>query len=128
MGYSWPKCLSFGTFVVSLLCRHIEKKTIPHFVRHLGCKRFGYQTQRYFLQPLSTPIPAILWETGGLCMSSHINLRKLLFYHHLVSLDDSSVASKVARLATQAGYPGLVREYEQLCKQYKLPCACQTTV
>ena len=72
--------------------------------------------------PRSTPIPALLWETGGLTMVSRINKMKLLFYHHLMSLDCDAVASKVARNATQNGYPGLIREYIELCMQYNLPC------
>ena len=55
-------------------------------------------------------------------MLSRINKRKLMFYHHLMSLDGDAVASKVARIATQTGYPGLIREYIELCTQYNLPC------
>ena len=73
--------------------------------------------------PRSTPIPALLWETGGLTMACRVNLRKLTFYHHLMSLDGSAVASRVANLAMKAGYPGLMHEYKELCTQYNLPCA-----
>ena len=55
-------------------------------------------------------------------MLSRINKRKLMFYQHLMSLDGDAVASKVARIATQTGYPGLLREYIELCTQYNLPC------
>ena len=72
--------------------------------------------------PRSTPTPALLWETGGLTMLSRINKRKLMFYQHLMSLDGDAVASKVARIATQTGYPGLILEYIELCTQYNLPC------
>ena len=65
--------------------------------------------------PRSTPTPALLWETGGLTMLSRINKRKLMFYQHLMSLDGDAVASKVARIATQTGYPGLIRKYIELC-------------
>ena len=55
---------------------------------------------RYLLAtPRSTPIPALLWETGGLTMVSRINMRKLTFYHHLMSLDGSALASRVAIIA-----------------------------
>ena len=60
-------------------------------------------------------------------MHSRINLRKLTFYHHLLSLDDSTVASRVASQATRADYPGLMREYNQLCEDYSLPCARQVS-
>ena len=83
---------------------------------------------RYLLStPRSTPTPALLWETGGLSMQSRINLRKLTFYHHLLSLDDNTVASRVASQATRADYPGLMREYKQLCEDYSLPCARQVS-
>ena len=73
--------------------------------------------------PRSTPTPALLWETGGLSMACRIELRKLTFYHHLLSLDGSAIASKVADIATHAGYPGLMQEYMELCGKYNLPCA-----
>ena len=83
---------------------------------------------RYLLAtPRSTPIPALLWETGGLTMLSRINMRKLTFYHHLMSLDGSTVASRVAHVAMKAGYPGLMREYKELSSQYNLPCARNTS-
>ena len=43
--------------------------------------------------PRSTPTPALLWETGSLTMLDRINTRKLMFYHHVMSLDTSAVAS-----------------------------------
>ena len=54
-------------------------------------------------------------------------MRKLTFYHHLMTLDGSAVASRVASQATQADYPGLMREYKQLCEDYSLPCARQVS-
>ena len=56
-------------------------------------------------------------------MACRIELRKLTFYHHLLSLDGSAIASKVADIATHAGYPGLMQEYMELCGKYNLPCA-----
>ena len=83
---------------------------------------------RYLLAtPRSTPIPALLWETGGLTMVSRINMRKLTFYHHLMSLDGSALASRVAILAMKASYPGLMREYKELCSKYNMPCARNTS-
>ena len=87
-----------------------------------------YTFYRYLLAtPRSTPSPALLWETGGLTMKCRVDLRKLTFYHHLMSLDGSAVAHRVANLAMKAGHPGLMREYKELCSLYNLPCACNTT-
>ena len=46
-----------------------------------------------FATPISTPTPALLWETGGLTMRNRIKMHKLSFYHHLVYLEACSVAS-----------------------------------
>ena len=74
-----------------------------------------------FATPISTPTPALLWETGGLTMQNRIKIHKLSFYHHLVNLETSAVASRVATVAQRAGYPGLMKEYQELCSDLKLP-------
>ena len=73
-----------------------------------------------FATPRSTPTPALLWETGGLMMKYRIVKRKLGFFHHLSSLESSSVASRVARVEDRAGYPGLVQEYKSHCAELGL--------
>ena len=74
-----------------------------------------------FATPISTPSPALLWEAGALTMLYRIKMRKLTFYHHILSLKDDAVASRVARVADRAGYPGLIKEYKSLCEELKLP-------
>ena len=74
-----------------------------------------------FATPISTPSPALLWEAGGWTMHYRIIMRKLTFYHHIVSLEEDAVASRVARVADRAGYPGLVKEYKSLCDELQLP-------
>ena len=54
-------------------------------------------------------------------MHNRIVMRKLTFYHHIVSLEEDAVASRVARVADRAGYPGLVKEYKTLCQELELP-------
>ena len=54
-------------------------------------------------------------------MHNRIVMRKLNFYHHIVSLEEDAVASRVARVADRAGYPGLVKEYNTLCQELQLP-------
>ena len=74
-----------------------------------------------FATPISTPSPALLWETGGLTVRNRINMNKVMFFHHLMSLDEHAVASRVAKVADRAGYPGLIQEYQLLCTELGLP-------
>ena len=37
------------------------------------------------------------------------------------ALEEDAVASRVARVADRAGYPGLVKEYKSLCDELQLP-------
>ena len=80
-----------------------------------------------FATPISTPSPALLWETGGLTMRNRINMNKIMFFHQLMSLDESAVARRVARVADRAGYPGLMREYQSLCSELDLPSPAKTS-
>ena len=49
------------------------------------------------------------------------------FYHHLMSLEEDAVASRVARVADRAGYPGLMQEYKSLCAELNLPSPVKTS-
>ena len=60
-------------------------------------------------------------------MRNRVNMRKLMLYHHLMSLDETAVASRVAKVADRAGYPGLMQEYQSLCTEMKLPSPTQTS-
>ena len=42
--------------------------------------------------PKTTPLPSLAWDMGGMKMKYRIILEKLLFLHHLKSLDDSMLA------------------------------------
>ena len=70
--------------------------------------------------PITCPQPALLWDTGCLSMEQRIAQKKLLFYHHLVSLPDDSLASQVASVQEHLGFPGLVHECKKLMKSYSL--------
>ena len=60
-------------------------------------------------------------------MRNRINMNKLKCYHHLMSVDESAVASRVAMVADRAGYPGLMREYQSLCSELDLPSPAKTS-
>ena len=82
---------------------------------------------RYLLAtPRSCPIPALLWETGGMMMEHRIAKKKLIFYHHLVNLPVDTLAYEVASLQATLSYPGLVSECEELRTHYNLPPVTST--
>ena len=79
---------------------------------------------RYLLAtPRTCPIPALLWETGGLMMEHRIAQKKLLFYHHLINLPKNSLAYEVAATQVALSYPGLMMECLDLMEEYNLPDA-----
>ena len=64
---------------------------------------------RYLLAtPRSCPIPALLWETGGLIMEHRIAKKKLIFYNHLVNLPVDTQSYEVANLQATLSYPSLI--------------------
>ena len=71
--------------------------------------------------PRTCPIPALLWETGGLLMEHRIAIKKLTFYHHLINLQCNTLASEVRAIQEAMDYPGLVMEYQNLIEKYELP-------
>ena len=76
---------------------------------------------RYLLAtPRTCPIPALLWETGGLLMEHRIAQKKLLFYHHLINLPETSLAYEIAATQTAMCFPGLMMECAKLMESYKL--------
>ena len=79
---------------------------------------------RYLLAtPRTCPIPALLWETGGLMMEHRIAQKKLLFYHHLINLPKNSLAYEVAATQVAYSFPGLMLECHKLIEDYSLPDA-----
>jgi hypothetical protein len=71
--------------------------------------------------PRSTPTPSLCWETGTSSMENRIIVSKLLFYHHLLNLDEDSLASQVASIQMKHGYPGLMSECGRLVTELGLP-------
>ena len=76
---------------------------------------------RYLLAtPRTCPIPALLWETGGMLMEHRIAQKKLMFYYHLLHLPKTSLAHEVAAIQSDMSYPGLVMECNNLMEEYEL--------
>ena len=70
--------------------------------------------------PRTCPIPALLWETGGVLMEHRIAQKKLMFYHHLINLPENSLAKEIASIQTKMSFPGLMTECANLMEDYEL--------
>ena len=82
--------------------------------------------QNFFLRnllavPDSTPTYIMYWDTGMLTMENRIRKSKLLFLHHLVGLEDQSLAKQIFQKQKKMNLPGPVQEFEELLKLMKLP-------
>ena len=71
--------------------------------------------------PRSTPVASLAWDLGGVKMKYRIIMKKLLFLHHLVGLDDQSLAKQVLSVQDHHDLPGLVTECKDLIVKFKLP-------
>ena len=71
--------------------------------------------------PKSTPVPSLAWDLGGVKMKFRIILKKLLFIHHLASLEDETLAKHVLTVQDHHDLPGLVSECKGYFKDYQLP-------
>ena len=71
--------------------------------------------------PNSTPVAALSWDSGLISLRYQIYQNKLMFIHHLMSLDPSSLASEIFTLQKNFNLPGLVKEGRQLFEQFSLP-------
>ena len=74
-----------------------------------------------FATPRTCPIPALLWEAGGMLMELRIDKKKLLFFHHILNLPDKSLAKDIAETQIKYNYPGLATECLKLMKKYNVP-------
>ena len=96
-----PRCAGFGTIV--------SAKTIEvlDYLQNLF--------YRVLLSvPVGCPIPIMYWDCAGLSMKLRIVQSKLLFLHHLATLDDDSLAKQVYNVQKRLELPGLVEE----CQEY----------
>ena len=71
--------------------------------------------------PKTTPVASLAWDMGGLKMKYRIILKKLLFLHHLKSLDNSTLAKQVLQVQDIHELPGLVSECKEYIDKYNLP-------
>ena len=81
-----------------------------------------------FATPRSTPLPSLCWESGTLTMNNRIIMKKLLLYHHLVSLGEDTLAKQIANIQSRMGYPGLINECEKFVLVLRLPDIRRTSL
>ena len=82
--------------------------------------------QNFFLRnllavPDSTPTYTMYWDTGMLTMENRILKSKVLFLHHLVGLDEQSLAKQIFMRQKMMNLPGPVQEFDELLKILNLP-------
>ena len=70
--------------------------------------------------PVSTPKVALRSETGMLSMKMRIWKKKILFIHHVKTLEDKDLAKQVWKEQLQQGWPGLAREVQGICEELGL--------
>ena len=56
-------------------------------------------------------------------MMNRIILKKLTFYHHLLHLDENSLAKQIYEIQEKLSYPGLVKECKIIIHALRLPDA-----
>ena len=62
------------------------------------------------------------WDTATISMEIQIVKRKLTFLHHLISLDDSSLAKEEKKQVQECSkLPGLVKECKTMTNRLNLP-------
>merc|ERR1719509_542175 len=62
------------------------------------------------------PLTALAWESGCLDMGLRVAIEKVMFVHHLKSLEEETLAKMIYNEQRQHNWPGLFKETTQLCK------------
>ena len=84
--------------------------------------------QRLFAVPRTTPHAALLWDSGIISMQMQINKKKMSLLHHLLNLDEGSLAKEMLTVQFEKHLPGLVPECKELIKSLNLPNLFDTEV
>ena len=89
------------------------------------------QLQEWFLRLVlrfwpGTPLAALAWDTGALCMELRIWKEKLLLVLHLRTLEEDSLAGWVYKEQIKYVWPGLAEKAKEICKILKIEDVNQT--
>ena len=68
----------------------------------------------------SCPIPIFYWDTGVLSVENFIILKKLLLYHHILSLDDNVLAKEIITIQIEKEMVGLAAECSSFLRELNL--------
>ena len=63
----------------------------------------------------------LYFETASWKMSSHILYRKLLFYKHIVSLGEETLAKEIFNEMKESKYPSILEECEVVFNEWNIP-------
>ena len=90
-----------------------------------GCLEELERLQTLFLSvllavPITCARPSLAWDTGSLSMKNRIIERKLNFVVHLKKLGGESLAKQVYDEQVSHGWPGLVSEAQEFCREIRL--------
>ena len=83
--------------------------------------------RRLLSTTVTCPIPSLMWETGTTTMSNRILKKKLNFFHHILHLNNDSLAWQVGEVQLKLGLPGLLQECMLWTKELELPDALKCT-
>ena len=66
------------------------------------------------------PIPIFFWDTGLLTVENFIIQKKLLFFHHILTLNDDALAKEIVTLQQEKNHPGLARDCNEFLSQMNI--------
>ena len=66
------------------------------------------------------PIPIFYWDSGILTPENQIILKKLLFYHHLLTLPENSLAREIVEIQKERILQGLVKECDNVLNDLEI--------
>ena len=70
--------------------------------------------------PLSTPKPALKWETGMAPVEHRIMVEKLKFLNSIKHQKDSALSKQILQEQIRLQLPGLAKECEDICQRFGL--------
>ena len=70
--------------------------------------------------PTGCPIPMLYWDCGGLLMKNRILKKKLLFLHHIATLEEDAIAFQVYSVQKRLELPGLLQECQEFLVKFDI--------
>jgi hypothetical protein len=70
--------------------------------------------------PTGCPVPMMYWDCAGFLMQNRTLKKKLMFLHHVATLDQESIAYQVYRTQKRLMLPGLVEECSEMLAELQV--------